>query len=258
MSNYVKCYKCKGNFYQSMSEEVSKGDIDNANALDRRHEKYHICCHCKDKDDQDTTDIDPVIEMKSLVVGGKRLVFYPNFGNVDLQLEPAVNKEHNDNAEEESSSNPALDALIRELATQDNLSSDQDEENENRNCTVSVMFPDSAKVVDFIQNRTVSKHNVQSLLYNGKRFDETSIAKLYEIQISKYLTAGSCFFGKIQDPGERLITLDSVSNENRIHGSSKWKSKIHDEMMFRIAQCGHSCLRLSINLEPSLEANLAT
>ena len=255
MSNNIKCYNCKVFFTESMVEVVPECDIENPDSLDRRFEKYHMCKTCRDTPDKVAKKYEPFVEMKSSIINRERLLFYPNFEDA-----PLTQMSENDEETEEPSSNPALDALIVELSN----SEDEDSEGAGGNNSqdekypISIMFPNGSDAAKLLQARKEPFSDITSLLYDGKKFDNSSIRKLYEIQCCKYLKASSFHFGNIKDPVQRLISLDAYSMEEKIHGSSNWKKRISDEMKFRFDDFGHCCLRISIKLEPTLEANIAT
>ena len=143
----------------------------------------------------------------------------------------------------------------------DELSESEESQPElDPNLPITVLFPNSSKAIDTLKNKNSIRkdYKIQELLYNGKKFNLNSIAMMYEIQLSKYIVSSTYFKGRVTDPINRMVNLESSSNDSKIMGSKRHSFAIEDEMKFRMEQQGQFCLHVKIKIIPSTEDTIST
>ena len=260
-SNIIKCCVCKCNILETLSEEVDNSDNErNLNLVDRRFEKFHKCrSTCQTVNEDENIQAPPApLEIRSISHLDK-MMFYPVLNNCELASYLPENEENEeeDNSENGDDDNPALDALLELLDDEDSQPPVNDQMVEDVK-SFTVFSPNSSKVKTVIRKKFDVKTDLLKIIYSGSEFHQDSISFLYASQANKYLSNVNYFNGTIANQDQRYIQVEAYDNDLHIRGSSRYNSKIYDELHFRMAQLGQVCLKLSIHLSQENEVTLAS
>ena len=111
-----------------------------------------------------------------------------------------------------------------------------------------------------IQLKTLSSWQAQQMLYSGKEVSFEDVAKVYENQLRKYKQvkeAGEFYSARIVDKEAKIIShVKQCTLDNRIVGSSAYKSSKNVEVQKKMVQFGSNSLFLEVSVpcSSSIEA----
>ena len=267
-SNIYKCCVCKCNILESSSEVVEESTDMDLNREDRRFEKWHKCKTCTIGNG---VNEDGNLPAAPIEIGTKislnKLMYYPVLENCMLNsFEPNDNIEVGDNDDRsvDSDENPALDALIELLDAESQQLNDNQADNNEGNGDheeikyVTVFSPNSSKIDSLFRNKIQCHSNLQKIIYSGSEFQQEKISIMYSNQVNKYLSKVNFFNGTIANQEQRLIHIESCSNDHQIRGSDRYNSQIFEDLTVRMSQLGQFCLKIAIHLNPSNDETLAS
>ena len=236
-SNYRTCISCLCNTTSAEeltfeSEVVKEGlfSLEDKQYL-RRQGKYWLCIYCKQESGIEN-DGAPTIKMGQIVEDNK-ITFFPENPNAEAELQ---NQDEN------------IVPLVVDESTR-----------------ISLMFPcsaESSKSVKTDNMRSLSNYQIQCILYRPGQFTPEKAAWLYQHQLLKFRkaqTKGELYFGKINNIERKTLAgVELCSAEKNITGSTAWRRKQSEELMWKRKQFGQLCLKLSVSFPLQSDQTLAT
>ena len=236
-SNYRTCISCLCNTTSAEeltfeSEVVKEGlfSLEDKQYL-RRQGKYWLCIYCKQESGIEN-DGAPTIKMGQ-IVEDNRITFFPENPNAEAELQ---NQDEN------------IVPLVVDESTR-----------------ISLMFPcsaESSKSVKTDNMRSLSNYQIQCILYRPGQFTPEKAAWLYQHQLLKFRkaqTKGELYFGKINNIERKTLAgVELCSAEKNITGSTAWRRKQSEELMWKRKQFGQLCLKLSVSFPLQSDQTLAT
>lgn len=225
--NTKKCSRCSTNSGSAIElkhdhEYFQASDIQFPDLLEhRRMGKVWICQSCLKIEDSSANSKRSVFRIKRRFDEQKEeFVYYPSL--------------HREENEEEQfyETGPNPDDKFAFPTTIESLDSYEDNPN--------------------LQLKTLSSCVAQQMLYSGKEISYQVVEKVYENQLRKYKQAkeaGEIYSARIVDKEAKIIShVKQCALDNRIVGSSAYKSSKNVEVQKKMVQFGSNCLFLEVSV----------